>query len=249
MRNIVSRIPRKLLLVMVGISVFGGGSGVAAVYVGSERLLGRSGGGDNGLACSVVKSIVIKDADRYWIRMYVTTDGRGNGLSRVKTALRVARSIHQSEQADLVQVTVLDEAGPTERARMRGRAIGAQIVYIADLAKLPEGAAKQPINAYYIDGDADGSGEFWGMRIDLPLEEAERLTAALTDDADCADPAAVEQAGQGVPVVHAASTGHGEAVAPEAAVEMAEISYAPAVAENDDPEKHRKRPPGPVTAH
>ena len=248
MRNIVSRIPRKLLFVMVGISVFGGGSGVAAVYVGSDRLLGRSGGGDNGLACSVVKSIVIKDADRYWIRMYVTTDEPGNGLSRVKTALRVARRVHQAKHADLVQVTVLDRAGPTERAQMRGRAIGAQIVYIDDLAKMPEGAATQPINAYYIDGSADDGGKFWGMRIDLPLEEAERLAAALTDDADCFDPAAEGQAGHDAPAAHGAGTVHGEASAPEAVVEKAEISYAPAVAEDDDPENRRK-PPQQATAH
>lgn len=221
MKNLVARIPRKLLFVISGITLLGGGSGAAAVYVGADRLLGPSYADLNGPKCTTVATMRIKKADRYWIRKYVTTEGKGDGLSRLKTALRVAQTVQRAEKSDLVQVTVLDAAGPTERARMRGRAIGAQVVYIPDLDKVPEGAAVQPINAYYVDGAADQSGQFWGLRIDLPQEDAEAISAALTDDANCLDPivegqnALAAPAGHGATTVHGEPTGHGAETSPD----------------------------------
>jgi hypothetical protein len=206
MKTIVSRIPRKLLLILAGVTVLGGGSGAAAVYIGADRLLGPSYSDVNGLACTVVETVRIKKADRYWIRKYVTTDKPGDGISRLKTALRVARKVQQAEHSDLVQVTVLDPTGPTERSAMRGRAIGAQVVYIPDTSSIPYPARVEPITAYYVDGPANATGEFWGLRIDLPLEDAEALSAALTDDADCLEPV-VEGAGDR----HGKPAGHGEA--------------------------------------
>ncbi|WP_142519704.1 hypothetical protein [Pseudorhizobium endolithicum] len=202
----MSRIPRKLLLVLAGVTVLGGGSGAAAVYIGAERLLGPSYSSINGLACTVVETVRIRRADRYWIRKYVTTDKPGDGISRLRTALRVARKVQETEHSDLVQVTVLDPAGPSERSAMRGRAIGAQVVYIPDMSSIPHPARVEPISAYYVDGPASATGEFWGLRIDLPLEDAEALLAALTDDADCLEPV-VEGAGDG----HGKAAGHGEA--------------------------------------
>jgi hypothetical protein len=216
------RLSRTLLLIIGGVTILGGGSGAAAVFIGTERLLGPSYASLNGLGCTTVATVKIKKADRFWIRKYVTTDEPGDGISRLKTALRVARKVQETEHSDLVQVTVLDPAGPTERSKMRGRAIGAQVVYIPDLAKAPEGASTQPIKAYYVDGLADGSGDFWGLRIDLPLEDAEHLSTRLTDDADCMDPVVEGEdaaAGHGAPAGHGeakghdAPTGHGESEA------------------------------------
>jgi hypothetical protein len=134
----------------------------------------------------------MKRDKRLWVRKYITSDGEpADGITRIRTALRVARTVQEKEKADIVQVAMLDKAGPTDRAQMRGRMIGAQVVYIPDLAKAPEGADAQIYSAYYIDGNAAANGEYYGMRIDLPLEDVEGLTAKLTDKADCADPIVV----------------------------------------------------------
>lgn len=211
MKGFKIRLSRTFLLIIGGVTILGGGSGVAAVYIGADKLLGPSYSSVNGLECTTVDTVKIKKADRYWIRKYVTADGSADGISRLKTALRVARKVQQAEHSDLVQVTVLDAAGPTERSKMRGRAIGAQVVYIPDLAKAPEGTAAQSINAYYVEGKPDESGEFWGLRIDLPLEDAEHLSAKLTDDADCLDAAVGDIDSHGSSGGHGAEAGHGNA--------------------------------------
>ena len=216
MKSIVSRIPRKLLLILAGVTVLGGGSGAAAVYIGADRLLGPSYGDLNGLSCTTIETVRIKKADRHWIRKYVITDKPGDGIARLKTALRVARSVQQAEHSDLVQVTVLDPAGPADRSRMRGRAIGAQVVYVPDTSRLPAGSRNQAISAYYVDGSASATGEFWGLRIDLPLEDAQAMSASLTDDADCVDPVIEGGDGHGTAADHGKTkeqeeaAGHGE---------------------------------------
>ena len=60
-----------------------------------------------------------------------------DGDVRVKTALRVAGALSNKEQADLYQVVLLDEAGPAQRADMRGRAIGAEVLFSRDPGKVP----------------------------------------------------------------------------------------------------------------
>jgi hypothetical protein len=203
------RLSRTFLLIIGGVTILGGGSGAAAVFIGKDTLLGPSYADLNGLECTTVETVKIKKADRYWIRKYITTAEPGDGVARLKTALRVARKVQQAEHSDLVQVTVLDKAGPTDRAKMRGRAIGAQVVYMPDVSKAPEGLAVQPLTAYYVDGMPDGTGAFWGLRIDLPQEDAEHFTAALTDDADCLDPVVEGADGHGSSGGHGADKGHG----------------------------------------
>jgi len=200
------RFSKTLVLIMGGIVVLGGGSGTAAVIIGTDKILGPSYREINGLECTALETIKIRRDQRYWIRKYVTSDQFGDGVARIKTALRVARAVQEKEKADLVQVAMIDKAGPKDRARMRGRMIGAQVVYIPDLKKVPEGADAETYSAYYLDGSPNSNGEYYGMRIDLPLEDVEALTASLTDKADCIDPAAVAPAGE-----HGAPTGgHGE---------------------------------------
>src|SRR3546814_14245421 len=95
---------------------------------------------------------------------------------------------------------------------MRGRAIGAQAVYISDPASAPEGVAVWPIGAFYLDGTADAEGRFWGMRMEFTYEEAELISAALPDDAGCIEPAAEGAAGHSA-AEHGAASAHDAPVA------------------------------------
>ncbi|WP_117195719.1 hypothetical protein [Rhizobium terrae] len=207
MKGLKFRLSKKLLFIMMGsVVVLGGGSGAAAVFIGTDKILGPSYLEINGLECTAVDTVKIKRDQRYWVRRYVVSDEPGDGMARIRTALRVAKAVQEKEKADLVQVAMLDKAGPKDRAQMRGRTIGAQVVYIPDPKKAPEGTAVQPFSAYYLDGAANSNGEYYGMRIDLPLEDIEALTARLTDKADCADPVVAAPAGEhGAP-----AAGHGE---------------------------------------
>jgi hypothetical protein len=200
------RFSKKLVFILMGsIVVLGGGSGAAAVLIGTDKILGPSYLEINGLECTALETVKIKRDQRYWIRKYVVSDGTGDGLARIRTALRVAKAVQEKEKADLVQVAVIDKAGPRDRAQMRGRAIGAQVVYIPDPKKAPEGTSVQPYSAYYLDGTANANGEYYGMRIDLPLEDVQTLTARLTDHADCVEPIVATPEG-----AHGAPAGHGE---------------------------------------
>ncbi|TWF52068.1 hypothetical protein [Neorhizobium alkalisoli] len=183
------RLSKKFALILGGATLLCGGSGAAAVFVGADRLLGPSYRDLNGLECQALQIVKMKRDQRVWVRKYVTSDGEpADGMTRIRTALRVARAVQEKEKADIVQVAMIDKAGPTDRAQMRGRAIGAQVVYIPDPSKAPEGTDPQIYSAYYLDGTPTSKGEYYGMRIDLPLEDVEGLTAKLTDKTDCADP-------------------------------------------------------------
>lgn len=199
MKRILARIPPKLLLIMGAITLLGGGSGTAAIFLGTDRLLGPSFSGVNGLSCTTVETVRIRKDERHWIRKYVVTDRQGDGMERLKTALRVAKAVQRAEKPDLVQVSVLDIAGPTERSKMRGRAIGARVVHMSDPAAAPAGMGMPPTHAFYLDGAADAGGRYWGMRVELPYEDAEAIAAILPDDAGCAEPAAGIAAHNAVP--------------------------------------------------
>lgn len=185
---------------VIGGLVLIGGSGAAALYIGADSLLGPSYEELNGLECTTLQVVKIKRNERYWVRKYVFTES-GDGLSRLKTALRVAKAVQLAEKADLVQVSVLDKTGPTQRAAMRGRAIGAQVVYIPDTSRAPD--PSDPVySAYYLEGAPSAKGEYFGLRIDPPLEDVTALAKGLNDTADCILPV-VEGA--------AAADGHGDA--------------------------------------
>lgn len=204
------RFSRKVVLIGGGILLLGGASGVAAIVVGRDQLFGNSEVVQNGLECKTAQTVKIKKNGSVWIRKFVRTEG-GDGPERMKTALRVAKAIYDKDHPDLVQVSVLDAKGPQMRADMRGRSIAAQAIYIADPSKLPEGAASQSYSAYYYDGAAADDGQFYGLRIDLPVEDAKAMTASLTEFADCVDPvAATAGDGHGAPAGgHGAPAGHG----------------------------------------
>ncbi len=183
----IFRPSRKLALVFGGVLVFCGATGSAAVYIGAEKLLGPTFRGANGQKCTEVKTVLIKRKDRLWIRKYVSTNG-GDGLSRMKTALRVVEKTFEEEKPDLVQVVVLDENGPKDRANMRGHAIGADVVYIPDPSRVPEVEGAAVFSARYIDRPANETGLFYGEKIVVPSEDAERIAASIDDKFDCSKP-------------------------------------------------------------
>ncbi len=203
------RFSRKLVMIGGGILLLAGATGSAAVFIGSERLLGPSYASANGLSCDAVQTVNIRKNGSLWVRKFIRTDG-GDGTERLKTALRVAKAVYDKQKPDLVQVSVLDKNGPQLRSEMRGRAIAAQVVFIADPAKMPEGADAQHYSAFYYDGAANGSGQFYGLRIDLPLEDSEAMAASLTDATDCATPASDAAAEGHDSKAAKAASGHGE---------------------------------------
>jgi hypothetical protein len=210
------RFSRKLLVIFGGFVVLSGGTGAAAVYVGADQLLGASYAELNGLKCTELRTVTIHRKDRFWIRKFITTEPT-DGPTRLKTALRVASAVYDAKKPDLVQVVVLDEKGPTDRADMRGRAVGADVVYIPDPAKVPEEAGGVVFSARYVDKPANADGHFYGERVVLPLGDVEAMFSRLNDKTDCYNPAALESTdGHGAPAGHgeaAGGVGHGEPAA------------------------------------
>lgn len=193
---------RKLVLIVGGVLVLCGGTGGAAVYIGADTLLGPSYAELNGLECTEVQVVEIRKKDRFWVRKYVTTNEPGDGLSRVKTALRVAKLVQEAKKADLVQVVVLDTNGPKDRAAMRGRAVGADVIYVPDPTRVPEANPARVLTARYADGLAAANGQYFGERVDMTEADVQALLAKLDDSTDCVTPEVV--------VPEGAEGGHGE---------------------------------------
>ena len=103
-----------------------------------------------------------------WVRRYIRATAE-DGDVRVKTALRVAGAISNTEKADLYQVVLLDEVGPAQRADMRGRAIGAEVLFSREPGKISGMTA--PFQASYADGLAAENGDFYGDRKTLSIDE------------------------------------------------------------------------------
>ncbi|WP_197434189.1 hypothetical protein [Agrobacterium vitis] len=231
---------RKLLLIVGGVAVLCGATGSAAVYIGRDALLGPSYSEVNGLTCMELQSATIKRKDRLWVRKYVTTDAT-DGVTRIKTALRIAKSVAETEKPDLVQVVVLDKNGPKDQSDIRGRAIGADVIYIPNPAQLAETAQMQSLTARYVDKPANGNGDFYGERVEMPLADASTMMAKLRDTAPCEKPVLATPEGEGKKEGgHAKEDGHakdkpkegqsshGEAAHGEAAPAEAHGSEAPA---------------------
>ena len=186
----IFRPSRKLVFIIAGVALLGGVSGGAAVYIGKDNILGPSVEASNGLTCTDVNLVTIKKQNRVWIRKYIKTEPT-DGMMRVKTALRVAKAIYDAQKPDLVQVVVLDTNGPTLRSDIRGRAIGADVVYIPHPDSVLESTDAKTYTARYYDGKAAANGLFFGERVDLPEDEITAMNASFRDYTDCIDPIAV----------------------------------------------------------
>ncbi|TCL69572.1 hypothetical protein EV286_108144 [Rhizobium sp. BK251] len=189
----IFRRPRKLALIVGGIALLGGASGAFALYIGKDKILRIAAGGPNGISCTDVNLVTIRRPGQLWVRKYIKT-APTDGMTRVRTALRVARAVYDTQKPDLVQVVVLDESGPTLRSDIRGRAIGADVVYVPHPEKMVEGVSPALFTAKYFNSAATEAGLFFGERMEMPLEDIEHMNAALTDHDDCVDPVAAEAA-------------------------------------------------------
>lgn len=186
------RLSRKLLIIVAGVVVLSGASGAAAILVGRDALLGPPAEQVSGVACTTVTTVRLDRNGQHWLRKYVRSDAK-DGEVRVKTALRVAGAVSNHETADLYQVILLDTAGPINRADMRGRAIGAEVLFARDPSTIPGMSA--PFVARYTDGKPAENGEFYGERKELSLDEIKTIVTGMEERTDCVDPNAVEEAG------------------------------------------------------
>ncbi|TCL91776.1 hypothetical protein C8J38_10578 [Rhizobium sp. PP-WC-2G-219] len=217
------RLSKKRLLGAAVVLVLVGGTGAYVLQSGllshEEAKVGASQ--PSGVACTTADLIKLNRGGQRWLRKYVRTDNV-DGIERVRTALRVAGVLAQSEKADLYQIVVLDRAGPEGRANLRGAAIGAEVLFAPDPTKLPN--MDQPFIARYADGKANAVGLFYGERKALSPEDIRTTLTAMTDRADCetlvADASVAVEGdavgGHGKPAGHGESApaeGHGEAPA------------------------------------
>ncbi|WP_337267299.1 hypothetical protein [Oryzifoliimicrobium ureilyticus] len=190
----IFRPSKKLLIILVAVLILNAAAGGAAYYFGFIGGHAETGVAEkpNGLACTDVNLVTIKHADRLWVRKFIRTEST-DGLTRVKTALRVARAVYQAQKdhPDLVQVVVLDQNGPTLRSDMRGRAIAADIIYAPHPDDILKNLGQKTFTARYFDSGPALNGEFFGDRVELPEDKIEAMNAALTESTDCVDPTVV----------------------------------------------------------
>lgn len=183
------RLSRKLLFIVLGMTVLLGGTGAAALYIGSDAIMGKPAENVAGEACTTIQTMVLKTpARRLWLRKYIRMEN-ADGEMRIKTALRIAGLAAKAYQVDLIQVNVLDAKGPATRAEMRGRAIGAEVLIAMNPRYLPQ--MKAPFVARYFDGQPTAEGRFYGDRVSLDLEDVQKMMGKMKDapdKVDCAEP-------------------------------------------------------------
>jgi hypothetical protein len=248
------RFTRKVLFISVGMLALLAGSGAAALYVGADKLGAEVEVSPAGEACTTIQTMVLKTpARRLWLRKYIRME-HADGPARIRTALRVAGLLAKSNAVDLVQVSVLDEHGPTLRSEMRGRAIGAEVVIALQPRYLPD--MKEPFIVRYYEGMPSEEGRYYGQRVSLDVSEIQKLMSAMRDVADkedCAEPEkpeASEASGEqgkknahGEQVVKAegeAPAGHGEK--PAESGEEAQSQDHGAASEDKQAEGHEAAP-------
>lgn len=180
------RLPKKVLILVVGVGVLTGASGAVAAFVGRDAILGPRPETISGVACTSVLTTRQEQDGQQWIRHYIRAKA-ADGEVRVKTALRVAGALSNRTEADLYHVVLLDEAGPAQRAEMRGRAIGAEVLFSRNPGRIPGMSA--PFAASYVEGAAAENGEFYGERRTLEVDEIKAIVTAMPERTDCLDPA------------------------------------------------------------
>ena len=210
---------RKVVILVAAAVLLSGASGAAAVFVGREAILGPPAEKVSGVACVQVNKVKLDRNGQRWIRYYARAQAE-DGDVRVKTALRIAGALSNHDEADLYQVVLLDQAGPANRADMRGRAIGAEVLFARNPSAIPGMTA--PFVASYTEGKPSASGEFYGEKKQLSLDEIKTIVTAITERDGCVDPAAAEGEAHG-PKGETPSESHAASDAPaeEAAGEQA----------------------------
>jgi hypothetical protein len=189
------KLPKKAVIIVSGVVVLTGASGATAFFIGKDKILGPSAEELGGVECTDVIRVADMRKDRApWLRKYVRVPPGTDGLTRVKTALRVAKKVQENLPADLIEIAVIDQTGPDKRAQMRGRAIGAEVILVRDAAKVP--GISEPYTVQYYQGAASGTGMFYGEEASMTSAEAEELLSKMTELTDCAPPPGKEDAGE-----------------------------------------------------
>ncbi|WEZ82474.1 hypothetical protein P6U16_15375 [Rhizobium sp. 32-5/1] len=174
------------MLILSGVLLLGGASGAFALYAakGTFHVETAEEASLSGQACTTVQTLKLRRNGQRWIRKYVETDSIG-GIDRVRTALRVTGVLAKQEKADFYQVVILDHAGPKDRARFRGAAIGAEVLFAPQPEQIPGMMA--PFVAKYNEADANMAGLFHGKEVVMPLEAIKATLTEMDDKSDCTD--------------------------------------------------------------
>lgn len=176
------RLSRKLVILAGGFLVILGASGTAAVmFAGPSGLIpgfGSSGGGH----CDTIYHAAFKRAGEVRLFSVIRTDDK-DSAARIKTGLRLARVLTDSQHADLITVLVTDIRGPQERTQLRGPAIGVEIVHAPDLHRTR--ATTKPWEVRYIDTPPSASGLFFGDKVDMSLADIETSMASIDKVEGC----------------------------------------------------------------
>lgn len=248
----IFRFSRKVLIILCGVLLLGGVAGATAVYIGKDQLLGPPEEDHSGLECKNVQLLKDQRDHQVWLRKYIKTEA-ADGVTRVKTALRVAAALYEKDKPDLVQVVVLAENGPDKRSDINGHAVGADVIYVPHPENLLDIGKVPALQVSYVDAMPNEAGEFYGTKMKMPEEEASHILASLPEKKDCADPdaelraaaAAASEGGEGKKAegegasaegggegekAKPAEGGEGEAAAPEGEKPAAE-GEAPAEGE------------------
>ena len=185
-------------MIGAGVVVLCGATGATAYFIGRDAILGPSEEELGGIACTdVVRVADMRKGRGPWLRKFVKVAPGTDGLTRAKTAIRVAAEIQKTLPADLIEVVVLDQNGPDQRAFMRGRAVGAEVILVKDPAGLPGVTGKYTVN--YYQGVASGTGLFYGEAATMTSQKAEEIASKMDKLSDCAPPPEKVDAGEKKP--------------------------------------------------
>jgi hypothetical protein len=195
------RFSRKLVLIAGGALVTLGASGTAAlVMTGPSGLIPGFSAEDAGGHCKTIYQTKFRRIDEVRIVAVIQTDDK-EPARRAETGMRLARHIAETEHPDLVTVQLTDIRGPTERTRLRGAAIGTEIVHAPNPNKTR--ATKKAWEVRYIDAPASELGLFFGPRIEMSQVDMD-LAATKIPVVEGCDGDIVEEVAE-------AKGGHGEA--------------------------------------
>lgn len=189
-------LPRKLVLAASGGVLFlltatAGG----AYFMGGAGLVSGRSAAVYGVECRLVDRVAFDHGGgELWVRQFIAV-GATDPLGRLRTALRVARATARRTRADLVLVVAMDEKGPTDRALMRDRAVGARVVYAPHPARVSH--VNEPLSASYVDAEPTGEGEFYGKLETPSPAELQKMATAMRAPFGCrtADAAAGKKGG------------------------------------------------------
>lgn len=191
------RLKRIAVRLFLGSLVLCGTSGAAAVYLGPDVLIGPSFEEVHGVECQTLVKTRKRDRDGPWIRQFIAVKTDDDRV-RLRTALRVAKSVQHAESAHVVQVTVIDPGGPIQMSEMRGRAIGAQVTLIPDPMNDVEKKAGT-YSGFSIQGATSSDGEFHGIRLEALPEDLAAISGDFTEITGCSTEQAVMATGSDKP--------------------------------------------------